>query len=359
MEFAEGALREYLHQVQAIREEVNNLVQRYPDEHFERICIATHTNVSGDLLLADKLAQAREGIAMCARRIQFAEDALRECLHIPILIRDIPILRRILPPIPGLAALTRIFNGSLLVFTKPDHREYQLVEARLRENLAQRASLCEDLEGLKAEGVGHADAIRDAEAALREYLDREAALHDHLDQGSAILKRIDDLRAEAAQCAHATTRAEAALREHLDQETVLRTHLDALSEQAGKRAELEDLHTKAAESAKRIQRAEADLRENEGEEIRLRERIETVHSAAQESLECRTIRLCRESDTYTPGHRFAGFILYGYHGKDKWVFRGKRCRSGYIVILDSGSTRVESIASTQGQVRCITLDWIR
>jgi hypothetical protein len=84
MQFAEGVLREYLHQVQDIREEINNLVQRYPDEHFERICIATHTNVSGDHLLADKLAQAREGIAMCARRIQFAEGALRECLHLPI-----------------------------------------------------------------------------------------------------------------------------------------------------------------------------------------------------------------------------------------------------------------------------------
>jgi hypothetical protein len=83
------------------------------------------------------------------------------------------------------------------------------------------------------------------------------------------------------------------------------------------------------------------------------QRSQLNSGAVLQSLDCRTIRLNCESDSYRYGNRFAGFILYGYYGEDTWVLQGKRCRSGYIVILNSDAEKVLSVSSTQGQVRAL------
>ena len=49
-----------------------------------------------------------------------------------------------------------------------------------------------------------------------------------------------------------------------------------------------------------------------------------------------------QSDTYQPGHNYAGVIIYEYDGKSDWrTANNTHCKSGYIVIQDTNSDKVK------------------
>ena len=70
----------------------------------------------------------------------------------------------------------------------------------------------------------------------------------------------------------------------------------------------------------------------------------------------KTIRLSCESHPYRPGRNYAGFILFGLQESDgrvlqEWQMNGKRCKSAYLVIQDTGSEEVKRyIGKARGQV---------
>ena len=101
-----------------------------------------------------------------------------------------------------------------------------------------------------------------------------------------------------------------------------------------------------------IQAARAEICEEEvvtdGTTITTHDKTITITSfkPGYPDLSFSKIRLSCESDPYTSGKNYAGFILYGW--KDKkgrmltdWRLNGKHCKSGYLVIQSTDSPRVK------------------
>jgi hypothetical protein len=61
-----------------------------------------------------------------------------------------------------------------------------------------------------------------------------------------------------------------------------------------------------------------------------------------------TFHLCCASHEYERGQRYVGFVLYALNGATRFNLGGRRCRGGYVVILDSSTSMPPS---NQGQVR--------
>ena len=55
-----------------------------------------------------------------------------------------------------------------------------------------------------------------------------------------------------------------------------------------------------------------------------------------------TLNLSWNSDVYTPGHNYAGLILYSHNGETTWRLNGVPCKTGYIVMRDPTSRRVST-----------------
>ena len=56
----------------------------------------------------------------------------------------------------------------------------------------------------------------------------------------------------------------------------------------------------------------------------------------------KSMHISCQSDTYRPGHNYAGVIIYQYEGKSDWrTANNTHCKSGYIVIQDTGSDKVK------------------
>ena len=56
----------------------------------------------------------------------------------------------------------------------------------------------------------------------------------------------------------------------------------------------------------------------------------------------KSMHISCQSDTYRPSHNYAGVIIYQYEGKSDWrTANNTHCKSGYIVIQDTGSDKVK------------------
>ena len=66
----------------------------------------------------------------------------------------------------------------------------------------------------------------------------------------------------------------------------------------------------------------------------------------------KTMHISCQSDTYQPGHNYAGVIIYQYDGKSDWrTANNTHCKTGYIVIQDTDSENVKKwIGKEPGQV---------
>ena len=59
-------------------------------------------------------------------------------------------------------------------------------------------------------------------------------------------------------------------------------------------------------------------------------------------IDVKTMHISCQSDTYQPGHNYAGIIIYQYDGKSEWrTANNTHCKSGYIVIQDTDSENVK------------------
>ena len=69
-------------------------------------------------------------------------------------------------------------------------------------------------------------------------------------------------------------------------------------------------------------------------------------------IDVKTMHISCQSDTYYPGHNYAGVIIYQYDGKSEWrTANNTRCKSGYIVIEDTDSENVKKwIGKEPGQI---------
>ena len=66
-----------------------------------------------------------------------------------------------------------------------------------------------------------------------------------------------------------------------------------------------------------------------------------------------TLHLSCASDVYIEGagKNYAGFVLYAHKGQTSWTLNGRQCRTGYIVVQDTGSRAVQRyIGKTEGIV---------
>ena len=71
------------------------------------------------------------------------------------------------------------------------------------------------------------------------------------------------------------------------------------------------------------------------------ERIEETETS-EECIRLKTMKFSCKSDTYHPGHSYAGVIIYQYDGKSEWrTANNTHCKSGYIVIQDTDSENVK------------------
>ena len=69
-------------------------------------------------------------------------------------------------------------------------------------------------------------------------------------------------------------------------------------------------------------------------------------------IDVETMHISCQSDTYYPGHNYAGVIIYQYDGKSEWrTANNTHCKSGYIVIQDTDSENVRKwIGKEPGQI---------
>ena len=71
------------------------------------------------------------------------------------------------------------------------------------------------------------------------------------------------------------------------------------------------------------------------------ERIQEAETS-EECIRLKTMHISCQSDTYQPGHNYAGVIIYQYDGKSEWrTANNTHCKSGYIVIQDTDSENVK------------------
>ena len=71
------------------------------------------------------------------------------------------------------------------------------------------------------------------------------------------------------------------------------------------------------------------------------ERIEEAETS-EECIRLKTMQISCKSDTYQPGHNYAGVIVYQHDGKSEWrTAKNTYCKSGYIVIQDTDSENVK------------------
>jgi hypothetical protein len=64
-----------------------------------------------------------------------------------------------------------------------------------------------------------------------------------------------------------------------------------------------------------------------------------------------TMHISSQSDTYQHNHDYGGVIIYQYNGKSEWkTANNTHCKSGYIVIQDSGSKNVKQWRNEPGAV---------
>ena len=82
-----------------------------------------------------------------------------------------------------------------------------------------------------------------------------------------------------------------------------------------------------------------------------KERI-TIAETSEGFINVETMHISCQSDTYQPGHNYAGVIIYQYDGKSEWTTANNtHCKSGYIVIQDTDSENVKKwIGKEPGQV---------
>ena len=82
-----------------------------------------------------------------------------------------------------------------------------------------------------------------------------------------------------------------------------------------------------------------------------KERI-TITETSGRIIDVETMHISCRSDTYQPGHNYAGVIIYQYDGKSDWrTANNTHCKSGYIVIQDTDSENVKKwIGEEPGQV---------
>ena len=72
-----------------------------------------------------------------------------------------------------------------------------------------------------------------------------------------------------------------------------------------------------------------------------KERIQEAKTS-EECIRVKTMHISSQSDTYQPGHNYAGVIIYQYDGKSEWeTANNTHCKSGYIVIQDTDSENVK------------------
>ena len=58
-----------------------------------------------------------------------------------------------------------------------------------------------------------------------------------------------------------------------------------------------------------------------------------------------TLHISCASDQYKSGKKYVGLILYGYEGKlddGYWYMGGKKCRPGYVVLVDSSMLKIQA-----------------
>ena len=69
-------------------------------------------------------------------------------------------------------------------------------------------------------------------------------------------------------------------------------------------------------------------------------------------IDVKTMHISCQSDTYYPGHNYAGVIIYQYDGKSEWrTANNTHGKTGYIVIQDTDSENVKKwIGKEPGQI---------
>ena len=78
--------------------------------------------------------------------------------------------------------------------------------------------------------------------------------------------------------------------------------------------------------------------------LRIHSDMERIQKAetSEECIRLKTMHISCKSDTYYPGHNYAGVIVYQYDGKSEWgTANNTHCKSGYIVIQDTDSENVK------------------
>ena len=69
------------------------------------------------------------------------------------------------------------------------------------------------------------------------------------------------------------------------------------------------------------------------------------------TIDVKTMHISCQSDTYQDGHEYGGVILYQYNRQSEWTTTNNtRCKTGYIVIQDSGSKNVKQWSGEPGAV---------
>ena len=69
-------------------------------------------------------------------------------------------------------------------------------------------------------------------------------------------------------------------------------------------------------------------------------------------IDVKTMYISCQSDTYQPGHNYAGIIIYQYDGKSEWrTTNNTHCKTSYIVIQDTDSQNAKKwIGKVPGQI---------